>query len=103
MARAKHNGNGKLDEALAAVLQTQAVMQQAQADMITRAAQFEKEMAQMRRESEDLRRASDERFARIEAILIEHNRILSRLADTVGEKIGFKVSAGATKSSVPEA
>ena len=28
----------------------------------------------------------------------EHNRILSRLADTVGEKIGFKASAGTAKT-----
>jgi hypothetical protein len=103
MARSKSNGNGKLslEEAMALVLQTQATMQQTQAtmqqalqqahaDMVARAAQFEKEMAQLRRESDDLKRQSDERFARIEAILLEHNRILSRLADTVGEKIGFK-------------
>ncbi len=98
MARAKSNGNGKLEEAMATVLhtqaamqQTQATMQQAYADMITRFAQFEKEMAQIRRES-------DERFARIEAILLEHNRILSRLADTVGEKIGFKISPTPVKA-----
>jgi hypothetical protein len=91
MARARSNGNGKLEDALATVLQTQAVMQQSHADMIVRFSQFEKEMSQMRRES-------DERFARIEAILLEHNRILSRLADTVGEKIGFKISPSQGKA-----
>jgi hypothetical protein len=97
MPREKSNGNGKLEDALARVLQTQAVMQEAQAEMISRFAQFEKDMAQMRRESDDLKRISDERFARIESILLEHNRILSRLADTVGEKIGFKASPSPPK------
>jgi hypothetical protein len=74
-----------LRQSTLAMMQTLAVMQQSHA-------QHEREMAQLRRESEENKRAADERFARIEAILMEHNRILSRLADTVGEKIGFKAS-----------
>ena len=35
-------------------------------------------------------RVNTERFARIEALLIEHNRILQALPDTIRDKIGFK-------------
>ncbi len=78
---------------MAALQQSQLAMQQAQATMLQTLAvmqqshaQYEKDMPQMRREGDDLKRAADERFARIEAILLEHNHMLSRLADTVGEK-----------------
>ena len=32
----------------------------------------------------------EQRFARIEALLMEHNRILQALPDAIREKIGFK-------------
>jgi hypothetical protein len=77
MARAKSNGD-RLDEAMALLIQNQAafVAQMRENDM--RVAEIERE--------------SKERFARIEALLIEHNRILERLPDTLREKIGFKVT-----------
>lgn len=98
MARARNNGNGKLEEATAALQQSLLAMLQTQALMQQSHTQYEKDMAQFRRESEELKRAADERFARIEAILLEHNRILTRLGDTVGEKICFKASASPTKT-----
>ena len=98
MARSKSNGNGKLEEGMAALQQSLLAMLQTQALMQQSHAQYEKDMAQLRRESDELKRAADERFARIEAILMEHNRILSRLADTVGEKIGFKATSGTATS-----
>ncbi len=33
----------------------------------------------------------DERFSRVEAILIEHSRILRALPDAIRDKIGFKI------------
>ena len=35
-------------------------------------------------------RINSERFARIEALLLEHNRILTALPEVIREKIGFK-------------
>lgn len=76
MARAKSEKNGRLEEAIALLLQNQA--------------HFLARMAEMDR-------ISSERFARIESILIEHSRILAehgeileRLPDAIREKIGFK-------------
>lgn len=76
MARAKSEKNGRLEEAIAILLQNQA--------------SFLARMAEMDR-------ISSERFARIEAILIEHSRILGehtrileRLPEAIREKIGFK-------------
>jgi hypothetical protein len=83
MARARQSRNGRLEDALATLLQTQASMQQTQVA-------FFAQMAEMKAES-------DRRFARIEAILLEHtrilqehSRILAALPDAVREKIGFK-------------
>lgn len=91
-----------LQRALANMLETQAAMQQTHASlhqaMLAQTARHEKEMERLEREAEKRKQESDERFARIEAILLEHNRILSRLADTVGEKIGFKAPGGAAKA-----
>ena len=98
MARARSNGNGKLEEGMAALQQSMLAMLQTQALMQQSHAQYEKDMAQFRRDSDELKRAADERFARIEGILLEHNRILTRLADTVGEKIGFKTTANTQKA-----
>ncbi len=57
------------------------------------------EAAKLRREAEESnrriaewQRRADERFARIEAILLEHGRLLQALPDAVREKIGFKTS-----------
>jgi hypothetical protein len=85
MAKARENRNGRLEDALATVLQTQASMQQTMATFLTQMAELNAE--------------SDRRFARIEAILLdhtrilqEHSRILQALPDAVREKIGFKSS-----------
>jgi hypothetical protein len=97
MARAKEHSNGKLEEAMTALIQAQAVMVQTQATFVAQKADTDKraveiagEMAQLKNEMAKLEKESDARFARIEAILIEHNRILQSLANTVGERIGFK-------------
>jgi hypothetical protein len=88
MARARGESNGKLDkldEAMAALVQAQALLVQNQAA-------FQSQII-------DLQRLNAERFARIEAILLDHSRILAEhrrllqaLPDAVREKTGFKAS-----------
>jgi len=79
MARAKSAGNGRLEEALATLIQNQAAF-------VTRMSEIDARVA-------DMDRLNAERFARIEALLLEHNRILQALPDAIREKIGFKPSA----------
>jgi hypothetical protein len=76
MARTKGQGNGRLEEALAILIQNQA--------------SFLSRMGEMDR-------ISAERFGRIEAILLEHSRILAEhtrilqaLPEAVRQKIGFR-------------
>ncbi|MCI0376716.1 MAG: hypothetical protein L0215_03845 [Gemmataceae bacterium] len=84
MARAKSGGNGRLEEALATLIQNQAAF-------VARMAEIDQRVA-------DMDRVNSERFARIEGLLVEHNRILTEhthilqaLTDAVREKIGFKL------------
>jgi hypothetical protein len=92
MARKKTEDNGRssLDDAMAALAQSQAMLIQNQAAFLGRMTELE--------------RVTAERFARIEAdfatvlrildehgrILADHGRILERLPEAVREKIGFK-------------
>jgi hypothetical protein len=83
MARAKSGGNGRLEEALAALLQNQATLVQTQAAFMARMAEIDARVAEMDR-------VNTERFARIEALLLAHSRILEALPETIREKLGFK-------------
>ncbi len=90
MARAKPHGNGRLEEAMAILLQNQAA--------------FVGRMSETDRINAERDRINSERFARIEAILMEHSRILAEhsriladhrrileaLPETIRQKIGFK-------------
>jgi hypothetical protein len=76
MARAKSAGNGRLEEALAILIQNQASFLARMSDIDARVAEMD--------------RINAERFARIEALLLEHNRILQALPDAIRDKIGFK-------------
>jgi len=84
MARSKSNGNGRLEEAIAILLLNQAAF-------LSRASETDRQMA-------EANRINGDRFARIETMLIEHNRILAdhtrilqALTDAISEKIGFKL------------
>jgi hypothetical protein len=73
---ATQNGQDRLDEAMAMLIQNQAA--------------FSGRMA-------EIERATSERFARIEndmaailRVLAEHSRLLERLPEAVRDKIGFK-------------
>ena len=83
MARAKAEGNGELRAAIQQLIQAQATLTALQAKLID-------DRAEMERRWEEVQRRNDERFARIEAILLEHSRILRALPDAVRDKIGFK-------------
>lgn len=115
MAKARASRNGRLQDALRKLTQSQldwqqtqqqlqqqqqqwqqqhqqllAALQQNLATLTQTQANFVAQMAAMKEES-------DRRFARIEAILLdhtrilqEHGRILAALPDAVREKIGFK-------------
>ena len=82
MARSKSQ-NGRLEEALATLLQNQAL--------------FVTQMVDINHRIDERFARIDERFAPIEAILLqhsqilnEHTRILQTLPEAVREKIGFK-------------
>jgi hypothetical protein len=76
MVRAKNASNGLLEEALATLIQNQA-------SFLARMSEIDARVAEMDR-------VGSERFARIEALLIQHSRILEALPDAIGDKIGFK-------------
>jgi hypothetical protein len=90
MAKAKNHQNGKLDEAMQALAHAQATLVQTQATLVAQMADSQREAVEFRRRADEWQRRADERFARIEAILIDHGRILLQLPDAVREKIGFK-------------
>jgi hypothetical protein len=98
MARAKkNNGNGRLEEALTAMLQSQADLHQNQIALT-------QTLIAQQAESNRLKVEADQRFARIEAILLEHSRVLAehsrilaehtrileKLPDAIRDRIGFK-------------
>jgi hypothetical protein len=90
MARAREQRNVRLEEAMAnllqsqtALLQNQAIFAQTQASFLARTAEIDQRISEMER-------TNAERFARIEAILMEHSRILRALPDAIREKIGSR-------------
>ncbi len=90
MARARNQKNGRLEEAMVMLIQNQASFVQNQTSFLARMAQTDKEIADLRRRDAELRQETAERFRRIEAILLEHSRILQALPDAIRDKIGFK-------------
>ncbi len=82
MARSK-NGNGKLEDAIATLIQNQA-------SFLARMSEIDARVGETNERMVETNRINSERFARIEAILIEHNRILQALPDAIRDKIGFK-------------
>src|SRR5436190_21431906 len=84
MARARKPSNGRLEEAIALLLQNQAAF-------LARASETDRVLAETQRSMDATQRRIDERFARIEALLLEHNRILQALPERIREKIGVTV------------
>jgi hypothetical protein len=90
MARAREPLNGRLDEAMRASVQSQAILTKARTEFLSQMADFQRQHAETVRRLDALERHCMERFSRIEVILIEHGRILQALPGAVREKIGFK-------------
>ena len=63
---------------------------QNQAAYLAQKSDSDQRMAQNEKELIDLKKEMSTRFARIEAILVEHTKILQRLPEAIREKIGFK-------------
>ncbi len=85
MAREKSVGNGRLEEALATLIQNQATLDQNHAAFVAQMAESDARMAERDR-------VSAERFARIKALLLENTRLLQALPDAIRKKIGFKAA-----------
>jgi hypothetical protein len=83
MARAKNAGNGRLEEALAVLIQNQAAF-------VARISEIDARVAEMDRINAERFARIEDRFARIEGLLLEHSRILKALPDAIRDKIGFK-------------
>lgn len=114
MARAKRNGNGRVNrreekmtalelaqanlvQAQANLVQAQAAlalnmtaMAQQQAAFLARVAKIDARVAKLNARMRETDRINSERFERIETILLEHSRILAALPDAIRDKIGFK-------------
>jgi hypothetical protein len=73
MARARDRRNGRLEDAIATLIQNQA--------------SFLARMSEIDQRSSELERINSERFARIEMILLEHSRILQALPDAIRQKV----------------
>jgi hypothetical protein len=103
MARAKSNGNGRPDKAVDALKQAQAALVQAQALLVQNQAALLARVAETDAQIAETNRINAERFARIEAILLEHSRILLALPDVIKDKIGIKVPRRDRRSGAPHA
>ena len=98
MARAKSTGNGSdLEDAIRALTQAHVTLAHAQATFLAQLAESNERWAENPRrwlavevDMAETKRRTDERFALIESLLLEHNRILQALPDVLREKIGFK-------------
>src|SRR5262249_39644160 len=97
MARAKSNGNGRLEDtvanlnqSMAALKQSTAALNQAMATFLIRCAETDARIAKIEAEKAETDRISSERFALIEAILRDRIRMMERLPEAVRDKIGFK-------------
>jgi t-SNARE complex subunit (syntaxin) len=77
MARARTSRNGRLEDAVATLIQTQAAF-------VARHAQIKAQMA-------ETSRLNSEHFARIEATLAELVRLLQELPEAVRAKFGFRM------------
>ena len=81
--------NGRLEESMANLAQARTALVQARAVLVQNQAALVAQVRQKEAESREIQRENRERFARIEALLLEHNRMLEALPEAVRQKIGF--------------
>ena len=100
MPRAKNDGNGRLDESLAAMQQAQTNMLQALASLAQNQTSLMVRLAQIDADIAATNRVNSERFARIEAllaehtaVLAEHGRSLAALPEAIHKRFGFTAPA----------
>jgi hypothetical protein len=96
MAKA-HGSNGKLEDALTRLLQAQAALSETRVVFNQTQAAFNQSLQSLSARMAETDRINAERFARIEAILLDHSRILEAhtrilrdLPDAVRDKFGFQ-------------
>jgi len=93
----RNKKNGRLEEALAIMLQNMATLVQTQAAFVADKRETDKELADLRRQNNERFARIDQNFARIDQLFAQMDqrlagieRILERLPDAVRDKIGFK-------------
>jgi len=82
-ARKDGDNHTDLEAALTTLIQNQAMLNQNQI-------MFNQQLAQTNAEIRDLRKEGEERFARIEQLLINHELMLQELPEAIRQKIGFQ-------------
>jgi len=90
MARAKEQKNGRLEEAMAMLIQNQAAFVAQMRDRDREMIELQRTTAERFAQIDQRFAQVDQRLANIEAVLREHSRTLERLPDAVRDKIGFK-------------
>jgi len=88
----RNNRNDRLEEAMSLLIQSQAALMQNQTASSQQQTAFLARLADQEKELTELRRQTDERFGRIETILLELMRMMEALPEAIREKIGFKPS-----------
>jgi predicted nucleic acid-binding Zn-ribbon protein len=129
MARARSAGNGRLEEAQTALsrearttqrqladlsqemralaqsqaclMQNQTALMQNQTALMQQHTAFPGQIREGNALLVDLERRTEERFRRIEAILLDHSRILHNLPEAIREKIGFRPPAPTAAPQTP--
>jgi hypothetical protein len=86
MVRRRGTTDGRLEDALASLMQAHASLAQNQAAFLSRISEIDAPMA-------ETNRVNSEHFARTEAILMDLMRMMQRLPEEVRDKIGFKPPA----------
>ena len=61
-----------------------------QAAFVEQMARSDRELIELKRQSEKTSARIEQRFSRIEAILLQHTSILEQLPEAIRQKIGFK-------------
>jgi hypothetical protein len=90
------NDRGRLDEAIATLIENQAALLARVAETDRDHVEFQRQYLEFERRHFEFERETAERFARIEAqmaeilrVLNDHGRMLERLPEAVRDKIGF--------------
>jgi hypothetical protein len=88
------NNHSDLETALTSLIQNQAMLNQNQILFNQQFAQLQmlinQQLAQINTEAREFRKECEERFARIEQLLINHELMLRELPEAIRQKIGFQ-------------